>query len=167
MHIVLTFSPVGDQFRNRCRQFPSIINCCTIDWYNAWPPEALYSVARRQFEEFEEKLGIKEVLDTLSKASMHIHQSVKDASEDFYAELRRRNYTTPTSYLDLIKTYVELLGKQRVIVPAKMTRYQNGITRLAETNIMVDELKKKLIDLMPVIETKSKDTQEMVVDLEK
>jgi len=98
---------------------------------------------------------------------MHIHQSVKDASEDFYAELRRRNYTTPTSYLDLIKTYVELLGKQRVIVPAKMTRYQNGITRLAETNIMVDELKKKLIDLMPVIETKSKDTQEMVVDLEK
>jgi len=81
--------------------------------------------------------------------------------------LRRRNYTTPTSYLDLIKTYVELLGKQRIIVPAKMSRYQNGTTRLAETNVMVDELKKKLIDLMPVIDQKSKDTQEMVVDLEK
>lgn len=45
LHIVLAFSPVGDQFRNRCRQFPSIINCCTIDWYNPWPAEALYSVA--------------------------------------------------------------------------------------------------------------------------
>lgn len=47
LHVVLTFSPVGDQFRNRCRQFPSIINCCTIDWYNPWPAEALYSVAHR------------------------------------------------------------------------------------------------------------------------
>jgi len=92
---------------------------------------------------------------------------VKDKSELFYAELRRRNYTTPTSYLDLIKTYIELLGKQKVIVPAKMSRYENGISRLAETNIMVDELKKKLIELMPVIDQKSKDTQEMVVDLEK
>ena len=47
LHIVLAFSPVGEQFRNRCRQFPSIINCCTIDWYNPWPSEALYSVAHR------------------------------------------------------------------------------------------------------------------------
>jgi dynein heavy chain len=48
---------------------------------------------------------------------------VKDASEAFYAELRRRNYTTPTSYLDLIKTYIEMLTLQKKIVPAKMTRY--------------------------------------------
>lgn len=52
-------------------------------------------------------------------------------------------------------------------MPEKRARYQNGINRLAETNTMVDELKKKLIELMPVIEQKSKDTQEMVVDLEK
>ena len=45
LHIVLTFSPVGEQFRDRCRQFPSIINCCTIDWYNQWPADALFSVA--------------------------------------------------------------------------------------------------------------------------
>jgi dynein heavy chain len=49
LHIVLAFSPVGDSFRDRCRQFPSIINCATIDWYNAWPEEALFSVAHRQY----------------------------------------------------------------------------------------------------------------------
>lgn len=63
LHIVLTFSPVGDQFRNRCRQFPSIINCCTIDWYNPWPSEALYSVAFRQYSQKETELGISEYLD--------------------------------------------------------------------------------------------------------
>mmetsp|Transcript_17277 Transcript_17277/g.12264 ORF Transcript_17277/g.12264 Transcript_17277/m.12264 type:complete len:155 (+) Transcript_17277:4922-5386(+) len=48
LHIVLAFSPVGNEFRARCLQFPSIINCCTMDWYNAWPERALYSVAHRQ-----------------------------------------------------------------------------------------------------------------------
>lgn len=38
-------SPVGDAFRRRCRMFPSLVNCCTIDWFSNWPTEALYSVA--------------------------------------------------------------------------------------------------------------------------
>lgn len=68
-------------------------------------------MAQRQYNEYEQKLGIGSVIDVLSKSSMHIHETVKEASEKFYNELRRRNYTTPTSYLDLIKTYIELLGK--------------------------------------------------------
>lgn len=38
-------SPVGDAFRRRCRMFPSLVNCTTIDWFSNWPTEALYSVA--------------------------------------------------------------------------------------------------------------------------
>ena len=33
LHIVLCMSPVGEAFRARCRQFPSLVNCATIDWY--------------------------------------------------------------------------------------------------------------------------------------
>jgi dynein heavy chain len=33
LRIVIAFSPIGDAFRNRIRQFPSLINCCTIDWF--------------------------------------------------------------------------------------------------------------------------------------
>lgn len=45
LHLVLCMSPVGDAFRRRCRMFPSLVNCCTIDWYTKWPREALLSVA--------------------------------------------------------------------------------------------------------------------------
>ncbi len=45
LHLVLCFSPIGDAFRQRLRMFPSLVNCCTIDWFREWPDEALRSVA--------------------------------------------------------------------------------------------------------------------------
>ena len=32
LHIAVAMSPIGDAFRNRIRTFPSLVNCCTIDW---------------------------------------------------------------------------------------------------------------------------------------
>ena len=33
LHMVLCLSPIGDAFRTRLRMFPSLVNCCTIDWF--------------------------------------------------------------------------------------------------------------------------------------
>jgi len=107
LHIVLAFSPVGEKFRERCRQFPSIINCCTMDWYNLWPREALYSVATRAYTENADALDIKTQIAELAEITVFIHNSVTEGSEQFYNELRRYNYTTPTSYLELVKTFVK------------------------------------------------------------
>ncbi len=32
LHVVLCFSPVGDSFRVRARQFPALVNCTVSDW---------------------------------------------------------------------------------------------------------------------------------------
>jgi hypothetical protein len=32
LHVVLCMSPIGAAFRERLRQNPSLVNCCTIDW---------------------------------------------------------------------------------------------------------------------------------------
>lgn len=47
LHIVFATSPVGEAFRKRCRQFPSLVNCMTVDWYHPWPAAALFGVGVR------------------------------------------------------------------------------------------------------------------------
>lgn len=47
-------SPIGEVFRARLRQFPSLVTCCTIDWFSAWPKEALQSVATSFLNELPE-----------------------------------------------------------------------------------------------------------------
>jgi len=49
----LAFSPIGVALRNRIRDFPSIVNCTTIDWFSAWPPDALEAVASKFLAEIE------------------------------------------------------------------------------------------------------------------
>ena len=46
LHIVLAFSPIGDDFRRRLMMFPALVNCCTIDWFTAWPSEVIYCFFR-------------------------------------------------------------------------------------------------------------------------
>jgi dynein heavy chain len=44
IHMVIAMSPLGEIFRSRLRKFPSLVNCCTIDWFQEWPEEALLGV---------------------------------------------------------------------------------------------------------------------------
>jgi dynein heavy chain len=53
LHIILCFSPIGTALRARIRDFPSIVNCTTIDWFSEWPPDALEAVAQKFLSEVE------------------------------------------------------------------------------------------------------------------
>lgn len=45
LHLALCMSPVGNDLRNRCRNFPGLVNCTAIDWFFPWPEQALFAVA--------------------------------------------------------------------------------------------------------------------------
>ena len=49
----------------------------------------------------------------VSKMCVEIHLSVSDMAERFYSELKRRYYTTPTSYLELINLYLSMLSEKK------------------------------------------------------
>ncbi|KAL7985993.1 hypothetical protein Chor_011159 [Crotalus horridus] len=64
IHTVLCMSPIGEVFRARLRQFPSLVTCCTIDWFNEWPAEALESVAASFFKDISDAEFTPELLRT-------------------------------------------------------------------------------------------------------
>eukprot|EP00002_Diphylleia_rotans_P013198 TRINITY_DN2570_c0_g2_i4.p1 TRINITY_DN2570_c0_g2~~TRINITY_DN2570_c0_g2_i4.p1 ORF type:complete len:2678 (-),score=502.92 TRINITY_DN2570_c0_g2_i4:4443-12476(-) len=112
LHIVICLSPVGDLFRNRCRMFPALINCCTISWFHEWPEDALLSVAWSTYRQTD--FGKDGMRDSVCQMSVGIHRSIVKASERFRIERRRPNYITPTSFLDFMSTFLDILERQKI-----------------------------------------------------
>lgn len=77
-----------------------------------------------------EQIGIKEFIDKLSDMCVYVHNSVIDYSDSFYSELRRKNYVTPTSYLELLKLYIEMMKYQQGVLPTKISKYTVGLETL-------------------------------------
>ncbi len=102
IHVVLCMSPLGDAFRTRLRKFPSLVNCCTIDWFMEWPDEALQSVAARFLA--SSNLGLHpDVEKKLIFYFQFIHQSIEKLSVEFKNTMRRNYYVTPTvSYFPIL-----------------------------------------------------------------
>lgn len=56
--------------------------------------------------------------------------TVKEMSEKYFSRLRRHNYVTPTSYLELILTFKTLLNAKRNEVANAKERYMVGLQKL-------------------------------------
>ncbi|XP_061839883.1 dynein axonemal heavy chain 6 isoform X3 [Nerophis lumbriciformis] len=163
MHIVLCMSPVGDAFRSRCRMFPSLVNCCTIDWFVEWPREALLSVSQAFFQNVD--FGTEELKMSFSDLCVETHVSVSTMAERFYLELRRRYYTTPTSYLELINLYLSMLDDKRNLLILARDRVKSGLTKLLETNELVAKMKVDLSALEPLLKQKNIDVDALMEKL--
>uniref|UniRef100_A0A8D2JQJ9 Dynein axonemal heavy chain 6 n=1 Tax=Sciurus vulgaris TaxID=55149 RepID=A0A8D2JQJ9_SCIVU len=163
LHIVLCMSPVGEAFRSRCRMFPSLVNCCTIDWFVQWPREALLSVSKTFFSTVD--TGNDELKEKLSLMCVNVHLSVSQTADRYYTELRRRYYTTPTSYLELINLYLTMLTEKKKQLISARDRVKNGLTKLLQTNILVDNMKLELSALEPVLLQKSHDVETLMEKL--
>jgi dynein heavy chain len=166
MHIVLAFSPIGDGFRSRCRQFPSIINCATIDWYPAWPADALFAVAERSYKAAPSELELTDIIPQLAEISQFMHRSSRDLADQFFDRLRRRTYMTPTSYLELLSLFNNMLGVKKGELMTKLQRYLVGTKTLKETKVVVDNLQAAITKMQPEIAQASKDTAELIVKVD-
>lgn len=163
IHMVLCFSPVGDSFRNRLRMFPSLVNCTTIDWFHPWPTDALKSVASRFFKDIDVDQKTKEgIIDVC----VDMQERVIKTSESFYNSLRRYNYVTPTSYLELIKIFRNLFEAKRTEIFTGQQRYENGLQKLNETAVSVKKMQIQLEALQPQLIQSSKETEELIVTIE-
>lgn len=163
LHVILTMSPIGDAFRNRLRMFPSLINCCTIDWYTLWPEDALEKVARMSLKDLDIGTGLREKCVQMCK---QFHTSVSATSEDYYLTYGRRYYITPTSFLQLIKSLYKLYGQKIEQITVQQYRYETGLDKLdfaaGQVSVMQDELQQ----LQPKLLAQSQLSDKLMIRIE-
>ncbi|KAI8893820.1 dynein heavy chain and region D6 of dynein motor-domain-containing protein [Globomyces pollinis-pini] len=164
LHIVLCMSPIGEAFRNRLRMFPSLVNCCTIDWFQVWPEDALNMVAVKFLEDVEMDPVVKTNVIEMCKS---FHVGTRQLSLKYFEQLRRHNYVTPTSYLELIQTYKQLLSKKRKEVNASKSRYEIGLEQLASAASQVGTMQVELSALQPQLIITQKETDQIMVVIQR
>jgi dynein heavy chain len=141
-HVVLAFSPVGDAFRTRARKFPAIVNCTVIDWFQPWPYEALFSVGKKFMANVEfSSPGIRSAVETFLPYSF---TQINIMANKFKQMERRHVYTTPKSFLELLKLYSSLLETKRKEADDGIDRLANGLQKLRETAIAVTQIEADL-----------------------
>lgn len=184
LHVVLCFSPVGDVFRIRARRFPGLINCTAIDWFHAWPREALQSVAMRFLEDVD--LSKAETKTSIAHHMAEVHTSVTVMSIKYRAQRRRANYVTPKSFLELISFYKgaslrasaaarprsrgarapsDLLTEKRTLVGKLIQRLDTGLSTLRKTARDVAELQVDLKQTMIRVDEKKAATEALLVQM--
>ncbi|KAJ1569497.1 Dynein heavy chain 1, axonemal [Cladochytrium tenue] len=158
LHLIICMSPIGDAFRNRLRMFPSLVNCCTIDWFSTWPEEALRSVAANSISEVSD-LGSEQVIDGIVSLCVFMHESVHAKCIQYRNELNRNNYVTPKSYLELLGLYKRLLEKKRNELLALRKRTATGLDKLLNATKEVEILQEELEAMQPMLLQTSQETE--------
>nr|XP_022908003.1 dynein heavy chain 1, axonemal-like [Onthophagus taurus] len=165
LHTVISMSPIGELFRARLRQFPALVNNCTIDWFSAWPDAALQSVALQFLEEIPDLDVTPAVFQGIVIMCQFMHASVVDASSLYLQELSRHNYVTPTLYLQLLSSYTDLMVKKKTELEEGVNRLKIGLEKLQNTSKEVSTLQENLVIMAPALAEAAKEAEEMIVQI--
>ena len=154
IHMIIAMSPMGEAFSNRLRNLPSLVSCCTIDWFSEWPEEALLGVASDKMKEYEIELDDK--FDQTVDCIKYIHKSVEEESKNYLQEIRRYNYLTPTSFLEFLLLYKNILTQKQDEIDNNISRYELGLKVLEfageKIQIIEEDIKIKTPELIKTTE---------------
>lgn len=88
----------------------SIDNLMFNIYLQNWPSDALLAVAKNLLNLIDLTEHERSVCINMCQK---FHSSIQDLTIEFEVRLQRKTYVTPTSYLELISTFKNLLGKKR------------------------------------------------------
>lgn len=164
IHIVLCMSPIGEAFRRRVLNLPSLVNCNTIDWFLPWPEQALSAVAMHYLNDIEVE---EQHLNSIINICVDMQSRVSHYSELYYQQLRRYYYVTPMSFIELLNLFKNLLKKRSEEIKKEIYRYENGLSTLEMSEQLVMTMKEQIDKkLQPQLTESKKQCTEKAAELE-
>ncbi|KAL0129633.1 hypothetical protein PUN28_001711 [Cardiocondyla obscurior] len=186
MHLILCMSPIGDAFRNRLRQYPSLINCTTIDWFLEWPREALLEVGNKFLMNLNLTLTITgenkveprqfatavplpplqdRMRDGIAASFSLIHDTVSRYSRRMAAEMKRYNYVTPVNFIELVAGYKEMLARKRQDLADQANKLRGGLSKIDDTWVKVKEMAAELEVTQQQVHKSTTECEEFLVTI--
>jgi dynein heavy chain len=101
-----------------------------IDWFQPWPEQALASVGKKLLSDIEGIAKDPEVLKAIENFMPLAFVAVNNVCKKFASKEGKFVYTTPKSYLEMVKLYGNLLYQKRAETDKKIFRLQNGCEKL-------------------------------------
>ena len=145
LHVVHLHVARRRRVPHRCRKFPALTNCTAIDWFHAWPREALISVASassRTSRWRARRRGARERRATTWRSCTSRSASM---ARQYLAQERREVYTTPKSFLELIALYKKLLVEtDRDHACSMKVRLEEGLVKLRSSAAQVADMQVQL-----------------------
>lgn len=162
--MIITVSPVGDDYRKRLRTFPSLINCSTIDWFLPWPADALKSVSSYLLEDLGFDFDQKKKVSTIF---VDMQEKATRLTEKYLLEHKKYYYVTPTSYLELLNGFCKMLVVRQKQNSDNIARYVKGLDKLLGAETEVTKMKKVLIELQPKLKISMEETEVLMTKVKK
>ncbi|PFH37249.1 dynein, axonemal, heavy chain 2 family protein [Besnoitia besnoiti] len=160
LHIIFCVRPIGNLLRDCCRNYPGFVNNTTIDWFFPWPADALIEVAATSLSDST----VDEAAQTAAaEVVAAVHASVVAESERMFLEMKRRNYVTPTKFLELVQGYIRLYREKTEEVEELVHKLSVGLDKLVETRAQVEVMGAELETKKEVVAKKQIECQDLLV----
>jgi dynein heavy chain len=162
LHLSICMSPIGQTFRDYCRMYPALINNTTIDWFMGWPEDALTEVAVSYLSRMDLE---SEKVNAFANMACYAHSTTVASAEAMKQQLKRIIYVTPTNYIELLKGYAQILEEKKSNNNAQRTKFRNGLSKLDEARIQVEEMSAASEIKRAEVSKQQKVCEELMIDI--
>ncbi|XP_067120585.1 dynein axonemal heavy chain 3-like isoform X2 [Centruroides vittatus] len=163
LHIIMPMSVTTKLFRTYLRMFPSLVNCCTMDWFQTWPEDAFETITDKLLQDVKIET---ETYSSCMQLCKYFHQDYYKIIEQYQVHTGKNIYTSSSKYVELILTFKQLLGKKREELSAFRNRYITGLEKLNFAASQISVMQNELTNLQPQLIETSGETEKLMVKIE-
>jgi len=89
-----------------------------------------------------------------------------ELSETYHKETKRQVYVTPVMFMGVFEIFERLLTRKNEEIERERSKYEQGVRKLDEAKVMIEEMEEYLTSLQPSLVAKTKQVERTVKRLE-
>lgn len=166
LHVFVCLSPIGAKFHEIIRDYPSIINTSTLDWFHQWPEDGLQAVSHRFLttEDFDYLTEPEQTAAT--KMFIEFFTSSMALTEQFFQEHRQRIYIAPMTFVESINIFKDKLKKKKIDFIKREKTYRVSLERVAESSEQMAAMQESIDALEPQCKVAAEKVAKHVSDVQ-